>query len=96
MSFNVRVDSFRNKNDDGPVEVSSGLSVESGQLDINGSVVVSGVTTVGFLTAQDATVGVITANTYFGDGAGLVNVDSVSASKAIALKLIFADPPLRS
>lgn len=96
MSFNVRVDSFRNKNDDGPVEVPSGLSVESGQLDITGKVVVSGVTTVGFLTAQDATVGVITAAIYFGDGAGLTNLSTVTPSKSIALKLLLSDPPLRS
>ena len=96
MSFNVRVDSFRNTNDDGPVEVPSGLSVTTGEFAIVGSVVTSGVTTVGFLTAQNATVGVITATTLIGDGSGLTNVPTVTTSKSIALKLILSDPPLRS
>jgi hypothetical protein len=96
MSFNVRVDSFRNKNDDGPVEATAGLSVDSGQLNVNGKVVVSGITTVGFVTAQHATVGVLSATTLFGDGAGLTNVPTVTTSKAFALKLLFSDPPLRS
>ena len=100
MSFNVRVDSLTNKNNNGPVELPSGVTVDvelqGGELAVNGELYVSGITTVGFLTTQHATVGIITAETLRGDGAGLTNLPNVTTSKAIALKLIFADPPLRS
>lgn len=100
MSFNVRVDSITNRNNNGPVEVPSGLTVDvaglGGELAVNGELHVTGVATVGFLTTQHATVGIITAETLRGDGSGLTNLPNVTTSKAIALKLIFADPPLRS
>ena len=97
MSFNVRVDSFRNKNDDGPVEVPSGLSVDSGELTVNGKVNLTGVSTVGHISAQHSAVGVITGAIYYGDGANLTNLPTtVSISKSIALKLLLSDPPLRS
>jgi len=96
MSFNVRVDSLTNKNDDGPIEVPSGVSVDSGELAVNGKINITGVTTVGFLTAQHVTIGVVTAITFVGDGSGLTNIPLLTTSKAYGLKLIFSDPPLRS
>lgn len=100
MSFNVRVDSLTNKNNDGPVEVPSGVTVDvaglGGELALNGEVDITGITTVGFVTAQHANVGIITAVTFNGDGSGLTNVPSLQTSKAYALKLVFSDPPLRS
>ena len=95
MSFNVRVDSLTNKNNNGPVEVPSGLS---GELAANGNLYSTGITTVGFITTQHATVGVVTATTFIGDGSGLTNVPTVTTSKSIALKLLLSpsDPPLRS
>ena len=96
MSFNVRVDSLTNKNDDGPIEVPSGVSVDSGELAVNGKINITGVTTVGFLTAQHVVVGAITATTLIGDGSALTNIPLLATSKAYGLKLIFSDPPLRS
>ena len=96
MSFNVRVDSLTNKNNNGPVEVPSGLSVDVGELAANGNLYSTGITTVGFITTQHATVGVVTATTFIGDGSGLTNISSLTLSKSIALKLLLSDPPLRS
>jgi len=96
MSFNVRVDSLTNKDNNGPIEVPSGLSVDSGELAANGKIDITGFTTVGFLTAQHVTVGIITATTLVGDGSELTNLPTVTPSKSIALKLLLSDPPLRS
>ena len=100
MSFNVRVDSLTNKNNDGPIEVPFGLTVDDaglgGEFAANGEIDITGITTVGFVTAQHVTIGVVTATTLFGDGSGLTNVTTITASKSIALKLLLSDPPLRS
>jgi hypothetical protein len=96
MSFNIRSDTFTNKDNTGPIEVPSGLSVDVGELAANGKLNIAGITTVGFLTAQHVTVGVITATTLIGEGSGLINLPTVTTSKSIALKLILSDPPLRS
>jgi hypothetical protein len=98
MSFNLRTDSVTNKDGTGPVELSKGATIPSGQtLTNNGNFNITGVSTVGFLTASNVNVsGVVTATSFVGDGSGLIAVPSVSASKSIALKYIIADPPLRS
>ena len=93
----LRVDSIRNRNDDGPPSLIKGASIPSGEvLSVVGNISVSGVTTVGFLTAQHVVVGVITATTLIGDGSALTNIPLLATSKAYGLKLIFSDPPLRS
>ena len=97
MSFNLRVTSITNKNDSGSVELSQGVVIPSGQsLSVSGNHNIIGVATVGFLTASNVTAGVITATSFAGDGTNLTNITTVSLSKAIALKYILADPPLRS
>ena len=100
MSFNVRVGSLTNKNNDGPIEVPFGLTVDDaglgGEFAANGEIDITGITTVGFVTAQHVKAGVITAVTFNGDGSGLTNVPSLETSKAYALKMIISDPPLRS
>ncbi len=97
MSLNLKVNSITNRNDDGSVQFSDGATIpSSGTLTVSGNVNLSGVSTVGFLTASNVTAGIITATSFVGNGSGLTNVPSVSLAKAIALKLILSDPPLRS
>ena len=93
----LRVDSIRNRNDDGPPSLIKGASIPSGEvLSVVGNISVSGVTTVGFLTAQNATVGVLTATSFIGDGSGLTSLQVVGPAKAYALRN-FLDPlPFRS
>ena len=93
----LKVDSIRNRNDDGPPSLSKGASIPSGQtLTISGNLSISGVSTVGFLTAQNATVGVITATSFVGDGTNLTALPVVSASKAYALRSLLDPLPFRS
>ena len=93
----LKVDSIRNRNDDGPPSLVKGASIPSGgTLGISGNISVIGVSTVGFLTAQHVTVGVVTANSFVGDGSGLTALPVVSASKAYALRSLLDPLPFRS
>ena len=73
----LRVNKIVNYNDDGPVEFSKGVSVPSGQ-EIDGTLVIN-------------TVGVVTATSFSGVGAGITTfgvANEVSTSKAIAYTII--------
>ena len=97
MPSKIKVNSIVNLNGDSAPELTYGATIPSGYtLAVNGNYNSSGVATVGFLTASNVTAGVITATSFVGDGSGLTNTSSLSISKAIALKYILADPPLRS
>jgi len=93
----LRVNSIVNRNDNNAVTLSYGATIPSGQLlNVQGNVNISGIATVGFLTAKNANVtGVITATSFVGSGSGLTNVPVVSASKSIALKIILDPLPYR-
>ena len=93
----LKVDSIRNRNDDGPPSLLKGASIPSGGLlNVSGDLNITGVTTVGFLTAQNAKVGGVTANKLVGDGSGLTSLQVVGPAKAYALRN-FLDPlPFRS
>ena len=85
MASQVRVDSVTNLNGDGPPELVHGATVPSGgTFTANGDLNISGVATVGFLTTQNATVGVITATSFVGDGSGLTGLTVLGESKAVA------------
>ena len=93
----LRVNTIVDRNDSGAPSLTYGATIPSGStLTVSGNYNISGVATVGFLTASNVTAGVITATSFVGDGSGLTNTSSLSISKAIALKYILADPPLRS
>ena len=95
--MNIRSNSIVNKNGNDAVQLTYGASVPSGQLlNVQGNLNVSGIVTVGFLTAKNANVtGVITATSFVGSGSGLTNVPVVSTSKSIALRYIIGDHPHR-
>lgn len=78
----IKVDRLVNRNDDGAPELSKGAVIPSGQI-INGAGGIS-------------VTGIITASSFSGSGSGLTNLSVASPSKAIALKFILSDPPLRS
>ena len=85
MASQVRVDQITNLNGDGATELVYGATIPSGQpFNVGGDLNITGVTTVGFLTAQNATVGVITANKFVGDGSGLTGLQVLGEAKAIA------------
>ena len=81
----LKVDSIRNRNDDGAPSLIKGASIPSGAtFTANGDLNLTGVTTVGFLTTQNATVGIVTASSFVGDGSGLTGLPVLGEAKAIA------------
>jgi len=94
----IRSDSIVNKNNNGEVQFITGASTGEGQpIIVQGNLNISGIATVGFLTAKNANIiGIITATTFSGNGSQLTNIPVVSVSKLIALKLIIGDHPHRS
>ncbi len=93
----LKVDSIRNRNDDGAPSLIKGASIPSGaNLTVNGDLNLTGVTTVGFLTTQNATVGIVTASSFVGDGSGLTSLQTTSAAKAYALRSLLDPLPFRS
>ena len=93
----LKVDSIRNRNDDGAPSLPKGASIPSGAtLTANGDLNLTGVTTVGFLTTQNATVGIVTASSFVGDGSGLTSLQVTSAGKAYALRSLLDPLPFRS
>ena len=90
MPSQIRVDTIVDLNATGPVELTYGATIPAGQkLQLGGNINISGVSTVGFLSASDVNVsGTVTATSFVGDGSGLQGVPSVSAAKSIALAII--------
>ena len=85
MASQVRVDQITNLNGDGAPELVYGATVPSGQpFTVNGDLNLTGVATVGFLTTQNATVGIVTASSFVGDGSGLTGLQVLGEAKAIA------------
>lgn len=86
----LRVNKVVNYNDNGPVQFSQGAIIPSGQT-ITGDVIIN---TTGIVTSTtlvvngNMNVGVVTANSFSGNGSGLTNVPGTSNSKAIAFTLI--------
>ncbi len=90
MPSHIRVYSITDLNGTGANQLSYGATLPSGsRLNVQGNVNISGVSTVGLLSATNASVsGIVTASTFVGDGSGLTGVQSVDSSKSIALAII--------
>ena len=94
----IKVDSITDRNNSGQPTLTYGAILPSGsRLNVQGNVNISGVSTVGLLSATNASVsGIVTASTFVGDGSQLTGLQSVSSSKSIALKTILDPLPFRS
>ena len=94
----LKVNTIVNRNDNGVVNLGYGASLPPGSsITAYGNANISGVTTVGLLTASNVNVaGVVTATSFVGDGSGLQGVPTVSSSKSVALKIILDPLPFRS
>ena len=90
MPSQIRVDSITDLNGNGPTELPYGATLPTGSsFDIQGNINVSGISTVGVISASSAVVsGIVTASSFVGDGSGLTGVKTVNAGKSIALAII--------
>ena len=89
MPSQIRVDSIVNLNGDSAPELTYGATIPPGStLTSSGNFSISGVATVGFLTASNVTAGVMTATSFVGDGSGLTGLQILGSSKAIAFAII--------
>ena len=93
----LRVNSIVNRSDDGAIELTYGASFPAGTLlTINSNANISGIATIGIVTSTNMNSGVLTATSFRGDGSQLSALPTVTASKAIALKIILDPLPFRS
>jgi hypothetical protein len=86
----IRVDSIEGQDPVGPVLVSYGASVPSGQIfEVSGGVNVSGTLTCANSSPTDLNIpGSIAAGSFEGDGSQLTNLPVVNNSKTIAITFI--------
>ena len=96
--MNIKTNSVVGKDGNSATQLTYGATLPSGsRLNVQGNVNLTGISTVGLLSATNAVVsGIVTASTFVGDGSGLTGVQSVSSSKSIALKTILDPLPFRS
>lgn len=95
--FRIQSDSIVSSDGTGSPSFLKGYTVSNNApTEVQSSVNISGITTVGFLTATNMTVGVLTATRFDGDGSQLTNIPNVLTGKAYAIKILLADPPLRA
>ena len=90
LQSSVKVNSIVDLVGTGPVELTYGASVPSGKnLIALGNVNITGVSTIGIISATSMNVsGVLTATSFVGNGSNLSGLPVVSSAKAIAIALI--------
>ena len=93
----IRSDSIVSSDGNSEVSAVAGVTVSSGYtIHVQGNLSVSGIGTIPFVSTTDASVGILTAPIFFGDGSGLTELSVATQGKSIAFKYIIGDPPLRS
>jgi len=90
MPSTIRVSSISNLAGTGPVTFPYGATIPSGKvLTSLGNLNISGISTIGFMTAKSVNVvGVLTATTLVGNGSSLSNLPVINSGKAIAVSII--------
>lgn len=85
----VRVDSIVDLAGTGPVELTYGATVPSGNtITAQGNVNLTGVATVGVVSSTSLTATTVTATSFVGNGSALTGLPTVNSGKAIAIALI--------
>jgi hypothetical protein len=95
----IRSNSVVNYNGTGPVELPESVSIGSSVILVSGGLNLSGVSTFTSINATNISSSpstTINASRFTGDGSQITGLTTISSSRIIALKYIFADPPLRA
>lgn len=92
--MNIKTNAIVNYNGTEPTELPNGYSV--GILTSQGNINISGISTIETISGTSLNSSTISVTSMNGDGSGLTNLPSLQNGRVIALKYIFADPPLRS
>ncbi len=92
--MNIKANSVVNYNGTGATELPNGYSV--GILTSQGNQNIIGITTIQTISGTSANCTTISVTSMNGNGSGLTGTTSIQNGRVIALKYIFADPPLRS
>ena len=96
--FRIQVDSLVSSDGTGAVSAGQGLNLNGSLLSVSTgvNVNVTGIATIGVITATSAVAGILTSSTFKGDGSQITGTPTFTTSKIIAYKYILSDPPLRS
>lgn len=92
--MNIKTNAIVNYNGTEPIELPNGYSV--GILTSQGNINISGISTIETISGTSLNSSTISVTSMNGDEYGLTNLPSLQNGRVIALKYIFADPPLRS
>lgn len=97
----IRSNSVVNYDETGPVELPESISIGSSVILVSGGLNLSGVSTFTTINATNISSSspsttTINASRFTGDGSQITGLTTISSSRIIALKYIFADPPLRA
>lgn len=93
--MNIKSNSVLSSNGLNSVNLPNSVSIGSSVINIYGNIQ-SGVITATTLTASSTNVTTISSDNFIGDGSQLSGLETTTVNRIIALKYIFADPPLRS
>ena len=89
MASQIRVDQVVDVAGPGAPELTYGATLASGgTFDVSGNLNITGIATVGVVTATNVVAGFVTASNFAGDGSQLTGLTVLGESKAIAFAII--------
>lgn len=92
--MNIKSNSIVSSNGNESVNLPNGFSV--GSIIVQGNLNLLGITTSQSVNSNEIFATSVNVESLSGNGSGLTNTPNIQSSRVIALKYIFADPPLRA
>jgi hypothetical protein len=93
--MNIKSNSVLSSNGLNSVNLPNSISIGSSLLNVYGNIH-SGIITTTTLNANSLSATTVTSSNFVGDGSQLSGLETTTVNRIIALRYIFADPPLRS